>query len=574
MKKILFSIIVLMGVMSVYAQVTDTVVSLLPSNKNVVIEEYTGINCTNCPDGHKIANEVMNAHPGRVSVINIHQGSYAANTYTTQYGNQLAAQTGLTGYPAGTINRHAFSEGVTNLNRSYWPSAANTILNEASPVNIAAWGTLDMSTGVLDLTVQLYYTSNAANSTNLLNVAVIQDNVIGSQVGMSTNPNQVLCGKYKHMHMLRDLITGQWGDTVYTTTAGSFVEKHYTYTIPSTLGSPALATVLSDMHFVAFVTETHQEILTGVTANIEQVNLPDVALNAWLLCEGDVHECEPLAQANITINNWGKDTVTAMTFQYKVASGNYQTYEWTGALAPQMVSEISLPAMTVTPNASQTIKTSILTANGEPVNSSELSLSVKSYLYGIAGPCHFVLTTDRYGSETTFKIFDPNGNVVLQGGPFANLSASGTAVHEYDFVPTMVGCYRLEVYDEYGDGINSGYGAGNFKLYKADGTTLIFSNNGKFGAKAVYKLNVSSTVGVEDRTQSENIVIYPNPTTSQINIESNAPIMRAELYNLQGQLVQTQEGDVHTLNLNVSNGIYMLKVTTEQGSTVQKIVKQ
>ncbi|HIF14559.1 MAG TPA: hypothetical protein EYQ86_04250, partial [Bacteroidetes bacterium] len=53
-------------------------VSTAAQNKNVVLEEYTGIYCTYCPDGHKIAQNLQSANPNDVFVINIHTGSYAS----------------------------------------------------------------------------------------------------------------------------------------------------------------------------------------------------------------------------------------------------------------------------------------------------------------------------------------------------------------------------------------------------------------------------------------------------------------------------------------------------------------
>ena len=98
-KTLLILVAAMLTTMFASAQVTDTIVSMTPSNRNVVLEEYTGVNCQYCPDGHRRANELKAAYPDRVSVINIHQGSFANNTYTTQFGNALANQTGLEGYP-------------------------------------------------------------------------------------------------------------------------------------------------------------------------------------------------------------------------------------------------------------------------------------------------------------------------------------------------------------------------------------------------------------------------------------------------------------------------------------------
>ena len=72
-KTLLLLVAAMLTTMFASAQVSDTIVSTTPSNKNVVLEEYTGVNCTWCPDGHKRANQLKASHPGRVCLINIHQ---------------------------------------------------------------------------------------------------------------------------------------------------------------------------------------------------------------------------------------------------------------------------------------------------------------------------------------------------------------------------------------------------------------------------------------------------------------------------------------------------------------------
>ena len=371
-KTLLLMVVALMSVFTVNAQ-NEQFVSTTPSNKNVVLEEYTGINCGYCPDGHKIANQIMDSHPGRVFVINVHAGGYAANTYTTQFGNALANQTNLDGYPSGTVNRHVFSNGITALNRGSWTNAANTILNQSSPVNIAARGTLDWSTRELNITVQLYYTSAEANATNKLNIAIIQDNVIGSQSGSSLNPAQVVGSQYRHMHMLRHLITGQWGEDVTPTTAGSFVEKTYTYTIPASLGSPnAIAAKLEDLQFIAFVAQGNQEILTGCEVEIENVNMPALSPRLDGVANVEILNCASEGAVKATVANVGSDALTALTFEYSVANGAPQTYQWTGNIASMQSSEIQLPNFNINTNTNQVIKVKITNANGTAFETAEL----------------------------------------------------------------------------------------------------------------------------------------------------------------------------------------------------------
>jgi len=566
MKKVL-SLVVLafLSVFTVMAQ-GEQFVSTEVSNKNVVLEEYTGINCGYCPDGHRIANEIAAAHPGRVFVINVHAGSYAANTYTTQFGNALANQTGLDGYPAGTVNRHVFSGSVTSLGRNQWTSASNTILNQTSPVNIAARGTLDWTTRELNITVQLYYTANEANSTNKLNVAILQDNVIGSQSGASYNPAQQVGNQYRHMHMLRHLITGQWGEDVTTTTQGSFVEKTYSYTIPASLGSPnAIAAKLEDLHFVAFVAQGQQEILTGCEVEIENINMPALSARIDGLNNIEVMDCSTDARVSASVTNVGSDAITSLTFQYSVANGTPMTFDWTGNIASMDNTSIELPTLTVATNTNQVIKAKVVSANGQAFESDEVSVTIKKSVVSGDGPMVLKIKTDTYASETSYKLYGPNNNVIQQSSSFTN-----STVHTFDLNFPSPGCYRLQVKDSYGDGISGGY----IRIFAADGTTQLFNATGTSFSSELNVMISVETVDIDDET-FQDMLIFPNPATNFVNIQGTANIQQVELFNLEGQRVAAEYGDVRTLSLEgLASGMYIMKVTSDKGTTTYKVSKR
>ncbi|MCD4665451.1 MAG: Omp28-related outer membrane protein [Bacteroidales bacterium] len=267
-QKILLSIVMLLTLSWVNAQ---TLVSTDPQPKNAVLEEFTGIHCGYCPDGHAIAAALLENNPGRVVVIAIHQGSFAQPSggepdYRTPWGDALANQSGLTGYPNGTVNRHIFMAGHTAMSRGDWTPSAHEIMQEISPVNVGIMSQYDDVTRELTVNVELYYTSDAAEATNFINVALIQSHIFGPQTGGGAGNN------YEHMHMLRDLITGQWGEEVSPTTAGTLIEKTYTYTVPEDFID--VPVIVEDCDIAVFVTETHQEILSGdVVTAIDGTNL-------------------------------------------------------------------------------------------------------------------------------------------------------------------------------------------------------------------------------------------------------------------------------------------------------------
>jgi hypothetical protein len=280
-------ILALLFIASTLVMTGQTFVSMAPENKNIVLEEFTGIYCVNCPDGHLKAQQLHDANPGDVVLINIHTGSYANPNpgdpdFQTPFGTAIAGQTNLAGYPAGTVNRHEFpglqqNTTGTAMSRGNWDDAGDDILINNSCVNVAAEATIDVSTRELTVMVEAFYTDNSIFPSNKIHVALLQNNVEGPQTGASYNPAQILPnGNYNHQHMLRHLLTGQWGENVTPTTIGSFFQNTYNYTIPTNLNGVSYD--LFNLEIVIFISENNQEILTGDMGNMTYIVPPGVNL--------------------------------------------------------------------------------------------------------------------------------------------------------------------------------------------------------------------------------------------------------------------------------------------------------
>lgn len=234
-------------------------------NRHAILEEYTGVNCGYCPDGHRISRDLAQQYEGRYFAINIHQGSFA-NKYTTQWGNALANQAGIDSYPSGTINRHVFS-GSMSQSRGYWAQRVNYITNRTSCVNLAARCVVDTTSREMQICVKGRYTAKSDSATNMLNIALLQDSILGPQSDPNNyNAADHVGSKYRHMHMLRDLITDQWGDEITTTKRGDTFEKRYTYQIPEKISDEKV--VLKDIEVIVFVALGRSEITTGIKADI------------------------------------------------------------------------------------------------------------------------------------------------------------------------------------------------------------------------------------------------------------------------------------------------------------------
>lgn len=233
-------------------------VSTIPQNRNVVLEEFTGIHCGWCPEGHKIAQSIYDQYPEKVVLINIHQGGYATPStgepdFRTQWGDALANEFIVTGYPTGVVNRFNFNTNKNNdtitLSRGYWQSAAELIMAMPSPVNVGAESIYNPDTKELTVNVELFYTDNTLKSTNYLQVAFLENHVIGPQASGGNS--------YDHKYILRDFLTGQWGEAITETTKGTLVKKTYKYTVPDKY-------IINNCDIAVYVSESHQNIFNGV----------------------------------------------------------------------------------------------------------------------------------------------------------------------------------------------------------------------------------------------------------------------------------------------------------------------
>ncbi len=71
------------------------------------------------------------------------------------------------------------------------------------------------------------------------------------------------------------------------------------------------------------------------------------------------------------------------------------------------------------------------------------------------------------------------------------------------------------------------------------------------------------------------ILVYPNPASENVNIGSNNTLNKVQLFSIDGQLLRTWNPYSTRLSFSVKNlskGIYLIKVETDNGSTTQKVI--
>ena len=86
-------------------------------------------------------------------------------------------------------------------------------------------------------------------------------------------------------------------------------------------------------------------------------------------------------------------------------------------------------------------------------------------------------------------------------------------------------------------------------------------------------------VNVNEYSHDTNVTVYPNPTNDKIYIVTEAEIEEVVVYTITGVIVGQQSTDnrQQTLSIDLSElnaGIYFIKINTEEGNIVKRIIKQ
>ena len=552
-KKLSLSLVFTFFALNLFSQ---TIVSTTPENKNVILEEYTGIHCTWCPAGHAIAQALQDSNPSDVYLINIHVGGYATPgsgepDFRTPFGTAIANEAGVAFYPAGSINRHIFSGGASAMGRDQWGSAANTTLGESSYVNLGVEASIDISTGDLSVHVEAYYTDDSPESTNYLNVAILQNNTTGPQTGGGMGNN------YNHMHRLVHMVTGQWGETITTTTSGTLVDETFNYTIPTDYNGVPVN--LQDLEIVAFVTETHQELISGSGCHPSFFNLPlDNDVNVQDI-EDINDQCGLDFGPRVNIQNNGNNPLTSIAFEYSVNSGTPANYTWNGNIDSYQEETVQLPGIPYTIQSSNTVNVTVVNDDDNTNNDAssafgETNTTSTNYLT-------LIFNTDDYGSDSTWTLKDPSGTVIYSGGPYDN----NTSIIE-NINLQEGGCHEFRIVDA------GGNGSGSVVLYDSE-NTVVYSSSGDYGSGVGASFISDGVLGINDNVFN-NLVIYPNPASSILNID-NAENSTIEVYDLLGRVILSRTNISLKEQLNVStlnSGTYLIRISNENKVVTDKFI--
>lgn len=202
--------------------------------RRVLLEDFTGWRCVNCPDAAEIAHELQELYGSHVVVIGLHPDdgnwtrpaegaldlrSEAATAYYTEFGSP-------TSFPIGMVNRKSYN-GEILVDRDKWMTYVNQLLvvDPVADIDIKK----DDENPTVDHNLKFKIEVTVADSIDFavnMQILLLESGLVGPQYTL-----QGLNKTYTHNHVLRAAINGNFGENVVLPKQGESLIKNYDFFI-------------------------------------------------------------------------------------------------------------------------------------------------------------------------------------------------------------------------------------------------------------------------------------------------------------------------------------------------------
>ncbi|MEI6091070.1 MAG: Omp28 family outer membrane lipoprotein [bacterium] len=244
------------------------------NNRKVLLEDFTGYRCGNCPYAAEVAHQLENLYAGRVLSIGVHIGYYAepqppfSQEYRSETGNEIDAIYKISeiGTPNGLINREVHDTKLIKEKDS-WAQFTVQELKKPANMKFGITTSYNNTTKTISADIAVKYVNAQTNQNQYLAVYVVEDSVVGYQTWYNHTPEDN--EDYVHHNVLRTSMNGTWGEKLSTEniSANKVFNKHYELQIPSTANWRA-----KKLKIVAFVYQDNGGN-TKPIENVDWVNL-------------------------------------------------------------------------------------------------------------------------------------------------------------------------------------------------------------------------------------------------------------------------------------------------------------
>lgn len=208
-------------------------------NRVVLIEEFTGKGCTNCPKGSRELENLLTQFPNNLVAVSLHAGFFANPAqfpvgiydFRTDEGEFLINYLSQPiGYPSGVVNRTPVS-GDMQQGLSQWASSITAAIQVPPAIELSIVRTFDPATRQLVVTVNGIGKESLTGEIRL-SIMITESGIVDAQDDLEAGG---IVDDYVHKHVLRDMLTPAAGATLFNsiTTGQTFSETHSTILDPT-----------------------------------------------------------------------------------------------------------------------------------------------------------------------------------------------------------------------------------------------------------------------------------------------------------------------------------------------------
>ena len=213
---------------------------VVTSGKKVLVEDFTGARCGNCPRAHEAAANLKSVYGENLIVVGIHVGGFAVvdsskgyNTdFTSAFGDALDGEYGADnlGLPVGMVSRRALS-GTPLQRYTNWGTLVAQVLSEAPVLAIDVDATFEADSRIVTINSDLEY-FQAGDANHQIVALITEDSILSKQSDYSLQPDYI--SDYPQRHVVRMAATpGVYGAPVKGAQifVGESISKTFTATL-------------------------------------------------------------------------------------------------------------------------------------------------------------------------------------------------------------------------------------------------------------------------------------------------------------------------------------------------------
>jgi len=200
--------------------------------KRVLVEDYTGHFCPNCPRAGVIAHDLIEQYQDTVVVLAVHAGYFAkvnANDPIWAYDFRTVAGTdwdlffkvGAVGNPNGMVNRKGYPNNQV-LSPSAWGNAVKNAVKETPLVDLQIITNFDAAKDNLCIHTKTTFLQPITNRNLNISVVITENKIVQAQKNsdplVGSTPDIL---DFEHNHVMRGAVNGIWGSPILSSSETS-----------------------------------------------------------------------------------------------------------------------------------------------------------------------------------------------------------------------------------------------------------------------------------------------------------------------------------------------------------------